>query len=174
MKLCRVFVPIALLSLAPSGRLLAADKITVTVSNPAGLARPAEIIAVSFVEIRRRLPDMRFDHLQIKDASGAIVPAQGTNYQPEEHQDNYVDLVFQHDFAAGEKTAAFTNEKTTDTVPPFPARVSARYVPERFDDFAWENDRVAHRAYGPGLDTPAAGKSRMSSSGIDLWCKRVR
>jgi len=83
-------------------------------------------------------------------------------------------LIEQHDFAAGEKTAAFTIEKTTDTVPPFPARVSARYVPERFDDFAWENDRVAHRAYGPGLDTPAAGKSRMSSSGIDLWCKRVR
>jgi len=159
MKLCRVFVPIALLSLAPSGRLLAADKITVTVSNPAGLARPAETIAVSFVEIRRRLPDMRFDHLQIKDASGAIVPAQGTNYQPEEHQDNYVDLVFQHDFAAGEKTAAFTIER-----PPTRCRRSgqglralrARTVRRlRLGERPRRSPRL--RA---GLDTPAAGKSR--------------
>jgi hypothetical protein len=182
MKLCRASASIALLrlllflllSLAPAGAVLAADKITVTVSNPAALARPAEVVAVSFAEIRRRLPDMRFDHLQVRDAAGAVIAAQGTNYQPEEHHDNYVDLVFQHDFAAGEKAATFTIEKTVDTVGPFAAKVSARYVPERFDDFAWENDRVAHRAYGPGLDSPAAGSSRMVSSGIDLWCKRVR
>ena len=159
MKLCRVFASMALVSLVPAGAVLAADKITVTVSNPAGLARPAEVVAVPFAEIRRRLPDMRFDHLQVNNAAGAIVTAQGTNYQPEEHHDNYVDLVFQHDFAAGEKAATFTIEKTADTVPPFASKVSARYVPERFDDFAWENDRVAHRAYGPGLDSPAAGAS---------------
>ncbi len=175
MKLCRVPACLALLSsLSFSLSAFAADKITVTVANPAGLARPAEVIAVPFAEIRRRLPDMRFDHLRVKDAAGAVVPSQGTNYQPEEHHDNYVELVFQHDFAAGEKSAAFTIEKTADTVAPFPAKVFARYVPERFDDFAWENDRVAHRAYGPGLDTPAAGGSRMISSGVDLWCKRVR
>src|ERR1041384_5124284 len=119
------------LSLAASA--FAAEKITVTVANPGGLARPAEVITVPFAEIRRRLPDMRFDHLQVKDGAGAVVPSQGTNYVPEEHHDNYVELVFQHDFAAGEKTATFTIEKTADTVPPFPVKVSARYVPERFD-----------------------------------------
>ena len=162
------------LVVAGSSAASAADKLTVTVSNPGALARPAEVIAVPFAEIRRRIPDMRFDHLLVKDAAGATVPAQGINYQPEEHHDNYLELIFQHDFAAGEKSATFTVEKTADTLPPFPAKVFARYVPERFDDFAWENDRVAHRAYGPGLDTPAAEKSRMISSGIDLWCKRVR
>jgi hypothetical protein len=176
MKLSRVVACVIALFVISVGHAHAdaADKITVTVSNPTGMARPAEVIAVPFAELRRRLPDLRFDHLLVKDATGAVVPAQGTNYQPEEHHDNYVDLVFQHDFAAGEKTTTFTIEKTADTVPPFPARVFARYVPERLDDFAWENDRVAHRAYGPALDTPAAGQSRMISSGIDLWCKRVR
>jgi Domain of unknown function (DUF4861) len=167
-------VGLAILSLTWAGELCAADKIVVTVANPSELARPAEVIAVGFEELRRRWPDLRFDHLLVKDAAGAVVPAQGTNYQPEEHHDNYLDLIFQHDFAAGEKRASFTIEKTVDTVPPFPTRVSARHVPERFDDFAWENDRVAHRAYGPGLDSAAAGASRMISSGIDLWCKRVR
>ena len=152
----------------------AAEKIVVTVTNDLDIARPAEVIAVPFSEIQRLLPDMLFDHLVVKDATGAVIPAQGTNFQPEEHHDYYRDLVFQHDFAAGEKSATFTIEKTATTVPPYPAKVFARYIPERFDDFAWENDRVGHRIYGQGLDTPAAGGSRMISSGVDVWSKRVR
>ncbi len=156
----------------------AADRIVVTVANDLDQPRPAEVIKVPFAEIRRLLPEMPaemlFDHLRVKDASGAVVPAQGTNSKPEEHRDFYEDLVFQHDFAAGEKSATFTIEKTVATVPPFPARVFARYVPERFDDFAWENDRIAHRIYGPGLDSPAAGRDRMISSGVNVWSKRVR
>jgi len=42
-----------------------------------------------------------------------------------------------------------------------------RYVPERSDDFAWENDLVAFRAYGPALRKGA------EDSGIDCWAKRV-
>ena len=26
-----------------------------------------------------------------------------------------------------------------------------RFVPERLDDYAWENDRIAFRIYGPAL-----------------------
>lgn len=44
-----------------------------------------------------------------------------------------------------------------------------RHVPERKDDFAWENDRVAFRMYGPAL--AADGEV---SSGVDVWAKRVR
>lgn len=42
-----------------------------------------------------------------------------------------------------------------------------RFVPERVDDFAWENDKVAFRAYGP------AARDRAENSGIDCWLKRV-
>ncbi len=42
-----------------------------------------------------------------------------------------------------------------------------RYVPERSDDFAWENDLVAFRVYGPALRKGA------ENSGIDCWAKRV-
>lgn len=43
----------------------------------------------------------------------------------------------------------------------------ARLVPERKDDLAWENDKVAFRVYGPALrDGP-------EDSGIDAWTKRV-
>lgn len=42
-----------------------------------------------------------------------------------------------------------------------------RFVPEREDDFAWENDKVAFRIYGPA----SSGKGQVS--GVDAWLKRV-
>ncbi|MDF7800994.1 DUF4861 family protein [Pontiellaceae bacterium B1224] len=42
-----------------------------------------------------------------------------------------------------------------------------RFVPERQDDFAWENDMIAFRAYGP------AARDLTENSGIDCWLKRV-
>jgi hypothetical protein len=46
-------------------------------------------------------------------------------------------------------------------------RTFCRFVPERLDDFAWENDKIAFRAYGPALREGA------EDSGIDCWLKRV-
>ncbi|HWI56372.1 MAG TPA: glycoside hydrolase family 88 protein, partial [Bacillota bacterium] len=50
-----------------------------------------------------------------------------------------------------------------------PAIAYGTFMPQRKDDFAWENDRVAFRIYGPALE--ATGEI---SSGIDIWCKRTR
>lgn len=47
-------------------------------------------------------------------------------------------------------------------------RAHCMFVPQRLDDFAWENDRVAFRAYGPALE-----KQDGPQSGIDIWVKRV-
>lgn len=48
------------------------------------------------------------------------------------------------------------------------ATTFARYVPERKDDFAWENDLVAFRMYGP------AARSGAENAGLDCWLKRVK
>ena len=42
-----------------------------------------------------------------------------------------------------------------------------RFVPEREDDFAWENDKVAFRVYGPN------SKGVGPVSGVDPWFKKV-
>jgi len=48
-------------------------------------------------------------------------------------------------------------------------KVIARYVPERKDDFAWENDKIAFRMYGKALEqTP-----KEMAYGIDIWVKRT-
>jgi hypothetical protein len=44
-----------------------------------------------------------------------------------------------------------------------------KYIPQRKDDIAWENDRIAHRIYGPALEV-----SEPTGSGIDVWVKSVR
>lgn len=46
-------------------------------------------------------------------------------------------------------------------------RTYCRFVPERVDDFAWENDKIAFRTYGPAL------VDKIENSGIDCWLKRV-
>lgn len=50
-------------------------------------------------------------------------------------------------------------------------RVYGRFVRERYDDFAWENDRVAHRMYGAALETWQ--KEPLTSSAVDIWLKRT-
>jgi len=152
----------------------AADKIVVTATHTLPSGRPGEVIIVSWAEVVRLMPGSRPEKLVVHDAAGASLPYQFTNFHPDNRDGAYDDVLFQHDFAAGEQSAVFTIEPIPLPALPFPVRAFARYVPERYDDFAWENDRIAHRIYGPGLDSPAAGKSRMASSGIDVWVKRVR
>jgi pectinesterase len=172
-----------MLSLVLAAPLLVhgADKFTITVANDSGLARPAETIAVTWSDVNARLPHAMIQHIAVRDAGGHALPFQVTNVNPEAKDPHnvgvaYGELLFQHDFAAGENTATFTVERTDDVAPPFPTKVFARFVPERLDDFAWENDRIAHRTYGPALaapDTEHRGKEVLVTSGLDVWCKRV-
>ncbi len=52
--------------------------------------------------------------------------------------------------------------------PAIARKTFARYVPERFDDFAWENDVLAFRMYGKALEGRAD-----DAQGLDVWAKRT-
>ena len=80
-------------------------------------------------------------------------------------------FIFQADFAPGEtRTFYILAAAALAAVPPPIVKTFARYVPERFDDFAWESDRIAHRIYGQAL-IKAEGTI---SSGADVWIKKDR
>lgn len=51
----------------------------------------------------------------------------------------------------------------------------SRFVPERTDDYAWENNRVAFRTFGPTAQKMIEEniKGGTLTSGIDAWLKRV-
>ena len=178
----QLFVPAILFSaLASAGIVNAAERLTVTVTHTLDQARPSETITIPWTEVNRALPGALLQKIAVKDAAGKVLPYQVTNVAPQAKDPKnegiaYGELIFQHDFAPGEKKATFTVEKNDTVAPVFPSKVSARYIQERLDDFAWENDKVAHRTYGPALAAPAAegsGKEVLVTSGMDIWFKRV-
>jgi hypothetical protein len=159
----------------------AAERLTVTVSHDLDAERPSETISIPWPDVNRVLPGALIQHIVVKDAAGHELPYQVTNIAPLAKDPKnvgaaYGELLFQHSFAAGEKSATFTVEKLDALASVFPVKAHARYVQERLDDFAWENDRIAHRIYGQALAAPAppgSGKEVLQTSGIDIWFKRV-
>ncbi len=168
-------------SLWAAASLSAAEKLTITVTHELAIARPSETIVIPWSEVNNALPHALLQRIVVKDAAGNSLPYQVTNIAPQAKDPEvkgiaYGELIFQHDFAAGEKLATFTVEKTDTVSPVFPTKAFARYVPERLDDFAWENDKIGHRTYGPALGAPApegVKKEVLVTSGLDIWCKRV-
>lgn len=159
----------------------AAERLIVDVAHDLDAARPSETITIPWSAVNKALPGALLQHIAVTDEAGHVLPYQVTNIHPEARDPGntgiaYGELIFQHDFAVGEKHARFTVARTATVSPPFPIRAFARHVPERLDDFAWENDKVAHRTYGQALAAPAApgsDKEVLVTSGIDIWFKRV-
>jgi hypothetical protein len=89
------------------------------------------------------------------------IPSQVTYNENEEP----VSLIFQSGLTAGGTGYYFIKKQAPKE---YKARVFGRFVPERFDDFAWENDRIAFRMYGAALD----GRSD-NAKGIDVWVKKT-
>jgi len=128
----------------------------VTVTNSAGFYRSGELVAADLT-----------DSIQ----SPVVMDAQSSrilNSQPLGQQ-----VLFQVDLAPGETRAYLVLAAgQLAAVPPADVWTHARFVPERLDDFAWENDRIAHRVYGPAIMTDP--KEPLVSSGVDVWAKSVR
>jgi len=179
MKLRPVFHVLA--ALTSVSALAAADQMLVTVTHDLTIARPSETIVVPWSQVNAALPGALLQRIAVKDATGRVLPYQVTNVAPQAKDPKgvgiaYGELIFQHNFAAGEKSATFTVEKIDAVAPVFPLKTFGRYVPERLDDFAWENDKIGHRTYGPALAAPAVpgvAKEVLVTSGLDVWCKRV-
>jgi hypothetical protein len=159
--------------LALAASVAGAAGATVTVTHDLDARRPAQIVSIPFERIAAVMPEARMYHLVVRDASGKLLPSQIMNYEHDHRGVKYDELVFSYDFKAGEKRATFTLENLAGPAKLESPCAYARFVPERYDDMAWENDRIAHRMYGAALNTPAAGGERLRGSGIDVWGKRV-
>ena len=145
-----------------------AAAITVHVANPLDHARKSETIVLHLDDLRRLRPALNPDTAVVVDSSGTELASQLVDMNGDEGAD---DLVFQDDFAP-RASKTFTVRAGMRRQPAREDyRVYGRFVRERHDDFAWENDRIAHRMYGPDLETWT--REPLTSSGIDVWTKRV-
>ena len=84
-------------------------------------------------------------------------------------------LLFQPEIAANSNKKFTVTLKDTEVHSDDIPKCYSRFVPERTDDYAWENDRVAFRTYGPVaqkmIEDSIPGGTL--SSGMDAWLKRV-
>lgn len=80
-------------------------------------------------------------------------------------------ILFQADFGPHQTQTFYAYSAGGHFYPTEAYKTYGRFVRERLDDFAWENDRIAMRAYGPALRTAQPGA--LSSSAIDIWCKKT-
>ena len=144
------------------------DAISVTVRNPLPSARTSETIALSLAELRKVAAGLDLKDTLIVDATGAPVLSQIVDLDRDGSPD---EVVFQTDLASKESKAFKVQVGPRGAASRSDFRVYGRFVRERHDDFAWENDLVAHRVYGPELETWP--KEALVSSGIDVWAKRV-
>lgn len=161
MRILSALTSLALAGFVPGA--LAQDLILV---NPLSVDRQQEVIEIPLSQIVERLhllPAQAATIVAEDEATGRRVPSQLETGKPDETSDRLLLLVQLP--ARGQQRIRFRAEPSA---PQQPSLVFGRKVPERLDDFAWENEQVAHRIYGPALQ--ATGEI---SSGIDVWSKRV-
>lgn len=141
------------------------------------------IIVKNTLDIERtfEVVELTKDFLKVEDLSTLGIQDEGTGkLQVTQTVDNDGDgimdqILFQPEMAANsEKT--FNIVAVTDTEKPkAPELCYSRFVPERTDDYAWENNKVAFRVYGPNAQFRYENnlKEPTLSSGVDAWLKRV-
>lgn len=147
----------------------AAPTVTLTLRNPLNAARPAETVVLSAAELRQALSveDVRTIHVR-DDGAGRDLVTQAVDL---DDNGTWDEVLFQIDLTASQtRTLTLTvGERRLPRRDDF--KVYGRFVRERRDDFAWENDRVAHRMYGAALETWV--QEPLTSSGVDVWFKRT-
>lgn len=148
---------------------------TVMVSNPLNINRPVEEISIPAAKISGLLAFYGAKNLIIKEMnSGELMLHQPIDTDANGTVD---EIIFQTNIAANQvNTFSISGDKTGKLhKKPGIAQTYARFVPERIDDFAWENDRVAFRTYGPKAQqiTEDGSPGGTLTSGIDCWLKRV-
>ncbi len=158
----------AKLAAAKPGVSVGANLASVTVANPSAFARARETISLAGAELGKLAPGLELKKALVVDAAGRPVLSQLVDMNGDDEPD---ELVFQADFAPGEVKRFNLRLGQRPLAAPAEYKVYGRFVRERHDDFVWENDLVAHRTYGPDLETWA--KDPLVSSGIDTWAKRT-
>ncbi|MBL4559348.1 MAG: DUF4861 family protein [Labilibaculum sp.] len=137
-----------------------AKSVKVKVINTSSLPRVNEIIEVDWEVVKDKLGLGKNESIVVEDKNGKQLPYQVIYAGQKVPQS----VIFPVSVEADGRNTYKIKKGLPETLQPL---VHGRYVPERLDDFAWENDRIAFRMYGPAL------KRQRPSNGVDVWLKRT-
>lgn len=133
------------------------QKVQVTVANSLDLNREGEVVELAWADVAAALKGVTADNVIVLNTDGVEIVSQAVYEGSSEPQK----LIFEATVAPNSESVYTL---TTGTRGEYPVKAFGRCVPERLDDYAWENNLVAYRVYGPALKDPVA-------PGIDVWAK---
>jgi hypothetical protein len=145
----------------------AADALVISVTNPTADARSAQTISIQWGDLLNKNKTLTPDNAAVFDVSkNSFIVTQAVDNDGDGKID---ELLFQTDLDGNQKKLfkamvlpeGVTRPETKDCA-------YGHHVPERYSDFAWENDRIAFRMYAKELEWETV------SPGIDVWVKKVR
>lgn len=135
---------------------------SISIANTSKQEFSSTVVAIPWATVLKAYPSIDTARLRIVQIpAGAEVP-----YQLEHRGEKTVqNLLIQVSVAPKQRIQLNLLAKKPA---PVPSKTYCRYVPERFDDFAWENDKIAFRIYGKALN----GR-KDNAYGTDVWSKRT-
>ncbi|SFU56180.1 protein of unknown function [Pustulibacterium marinum] len=143
-----------------------------TIENQLSFDRE-EVVSIPIEDLDGILKNTSPDNLRIKHAdSTSYLPTQWVDIDLDGSPDEFL---FMAKIAAKNVNTYILVADSTIAKPESKLTTYSRFVPERTDDYTWENDKIAFRTYGPtGQKEALAGVPGSTlSSGIDLWLKRT-
>lgn len=131
-----------------------------------------EVVSISVNQLKSFLNKNKESDLRIKDNENQYLPVQWVDYDGDGKND---ELLFQANIDAKKTNTYNIVADSKVAVPESKLTTYSRLVPERVDDYAWENDKIAFRVYGPkGQKEALQGVNGSTlSSGVDIWLKRT-
>ena len=148
-------IAILLIGLVLSSCGILGDGLYLKVSNQLDFAREGEVVEVEWSRIGRAL--ISPEKVIVLSTDGQQIPSQVLF----DDDGKPTKLLFTADVEAG--SSAIYNIRRGEREA-YPTLAFGRYVPERLDDYAWENNLTAYRIYGPRLESP-------QTQGVDVWVK---
>ena len=148
---------------------------TITVKNNLAFQRDFETIEISKSDLKLEETDSleNYGLLDIKEIPQII-------QYVDSDKDGKADLMLFQPNVNPNTHSTFTLVKTKTPLKSLEGDNSketcySRFVPERIDDYTWENDKVAFRVFGPTAQKMFEDgvEGGTLSSGVDCWLKRV-
>jgi hypothetical protein len=145
------------------------EVLSVTVKNNLNIDRAFETVEVYITDV-----DLNEKSLEVVNSkTNAILISQIVDYDRKGVIESV--LLFQPEISANSEASFKINLVEKKDIDSSLIRCYSRFVPERTDDYAWENNRVAFRTFGPVAQKMVEDgvKGGTLTSGMDAWLKRV-